>query len=136
MRTCALCITHFDLKLQEVINFLYTAVCIIHDMRMRAFQLITINSVSGCAGSIRGYFNGEEVNKVGYIDRVNMASSGTLEVFNAEIESIDDYKERFYFHCTANQVIEGRQKVLFLTKIDEDAFLKLKTLVSPTLTTK
>ena len=27
-----------------------------------------------------------------------------LEVFNADVESKDDYKERFDIHCTANQV--------------------------------
>ena len=115
--------------MKYVQNMGYTAVCIVHGMRMRAFEMNIINSVWA---RFRGHYSGDEVNKVGYIDRVNTASSGTLEVFNAEIESIDDYKERFYFHCTANQVTEGRQKVLFLTKIDEDAFLKLKTLVSPT----
>ena len=58
-----------------------------------------------------------------------MASSASLEVFNVEIEGIDDYKEHFDFHC---QVAEGRRKALFLTRIGRDAFLKLKTLVSPT----
>ena len=61
-----------------------------------------------------------------------MASSVTLESFNAGVEDIDDYKERFDFHCTANQVADGRRKALFLTRIGRDAFLKLKTLVSPT----
>ena len=61
-----------------------------------------------------------------------MASSVTLESFNAGVEDIDDYKEHFDFHCTANQVADGRQKALFLTRIGRDAFLKLKTLVSPT----
>ena len=55
-----------------------------------------------------------------------------MEVFNAEVESIDDYKERFDFHCTANQIPEGCRKALFLTRIGSDAFSKLKTLVSPT----
>ena len=61
-----------------------------------------------------------------------MASSVTLESFNARVEDIDDYKERFDFHCTANQVADGRRKALFLTRIGRNAFLKLKTLVSPT----
>ena len=61
-----------------------------------------------------------------------MASSAPLEAFNAEIEGIDDCKEHFDFHCTANQVTDGRPKALFLTRIGRDAFLKLKTLVSPT----
>ena len=80
----------------------------------------------------RGHNSCDEVNKVDYIDRVKMASSTTLEVFNAEVESIDDYKERFDFHCTANQIPEGCRKALFLTRIGRDAFSKLKTLVSPT----
>ena len=61
-----------------------------------------------------------------------MASSASLEVFNVEIEGIDDYKEHFDLHCTANQVAEGCRKALFLTRIGRDAFLKLKTLVSTT----
>ena len=61
-----------------------------------------------------------------------MASSAALEVFNAEMENIDDYKERFDFHCTVNQIPDACQKVLFLTRIGRDAFVKLKTLVSPT----
>ena len=61
-----------------------------------------------------------------------MASSVTLESFNAGVEDIDDYKERFDFHCTANQIADGRRKALFFTRIGRDAFLKLKVLVSPT----
>ena len=48
------------------------------------------------------------------------------------MESIDGYKEHFHFHCMANQVLEGRKKALFLTRIGWDAFVKLKTLVSLT----
>ena len=62
-----------------------------------------------------------------------MASSVTLEVFNPDVESIDDYKEQFDFHCTANQVPDGRKKALFLTRIGWDVFVKLKTLASPML---
>ena len=62
-----------------------------------------------------------------------MAFSVNLELFNAGVEDIDNYKEDFDFHCTANQVANGRQKTLFLTRIDHNAFLKLKTLVSPIL---
>ena len=61
-----------------------------------------------------------------------MACSVTLDLFNIGVEDIDDYKEGFDFHCTANQVANGCQKTLFLTRIGRDAFLKLKTSVSPT----
>ena len=61
-----------------------------------------------------------------------MASSTTLEIFNPDVESIDDYKERFDFHCTAHDIPQRRRKALFLTRIGREAFVKLKTLVSPT----
>ena len=61
-----------------------------------------------------------------------MASPATLEIFNPEVESIDDYKERFDFHCTAHDIPQRRRKALFLTRIGREAFIKLKTLVSPT----
>ena len=61
-----------------------------------------------------------------------MASSATLEIFNPEVESIDDYKERFDFHCTAHEIPQRRRKALFLMRIGREAFVKLKTLVSPT----
>ena len=64
-----------------------------------------------------------------------MASSVNLEAFNADVESIDDYKERFDFQCTANQVSEGQQKAFFLSRIGWDAFVKLKILASPTALT-
>ena len=60
-----------------------------------------------------------------------MASSVTLELLNSGVEDINDQKEGFDFHSTANQVANGCQKALFLTRIGRDAFLKLKTLVSP-----
>ena len=64
--------------------------------------------------------------------KVLMATQSSLESFNPAAESIEDYKERFDFHCTAHQIPEGRRKALFLTRIGRDAFAKLKTLVSPT----
>ena len=60
-----------------------------------------------------------------------MTSLVNLKVFNADVESIDDHKERFDFHCTANQVSEGRKNAFFLSRIGRDAFAKLKTLASP-----
>ena len=61
-----------------------------------------------------------------------MASSVTLEVFNPDVESVDDYKEHLDFYCTENQVSREQKKALFLTRIEWDAFVKLKTLASPT----
>ena len=76
------------------------------------------------------YTSGDEVNKQLYS---TMASSVTLEVFNPDVESVDDCKERFDFYCTVNQVSRERKKALFLTRIGRDAFVKLKTLASLTL---
>ena len=61
-----------------------------------------------------------------------MASPSTLELFDPAVESVDDYKERFDFHCTALGIREERQKALFLTRIGREAFSKVKTLASPT----
>ena len=63
--------------------------------------------------------------------KMTMATQSSLESFNPSAESIEDYKERFDFYCTAHQIPEARQKALFLTRIGRDAFAKLKTLVSP-----
>ena len=46
------------------------------------------------------------------------------------------YKERFDFHCTAHDIPQRRRKALFLTRIGREAFVKLKTLVSPTLVSR
>ena len=43
----------------------------------------------------------------------DMASSATLEIFNPEVESTDDYKERFDFHCTAREIPQRRKKLYF-----------------------
>ena len=45
-----------------------------------------------------------------------MATQSTLEVFNPEIESIDDYKERFDFHCTAHQIEREALGIIFGVK--------------------
>ena len=39
-----------------------------------------------------------------------MASSVTWEVFNPDVEGVDDYKERFDFYCTANHAGLKRTK--------------------------
>ena len=36
-----------------------------------------------------------------------MASNSTLETFDPAVESVDDYKERFDFYCTAAGSIKG-----------------------------
>ena len=61
-----------------------------------------------------------------------MAGPLTLESFDSAVETVDDYKERFDFHCTALGIREDRQKALFLTRIGRDVFVKVKTLASPT----
>ena len=65
--------------------------------------------------------------------KMMMDTQSSLESFNPSAESIEDYKEWFDFYCTAHQILKARRKALFLTRIDCDAFAKLKTLVSPTL---
>ena len=54
-----------------------------------------------------------------------------LETFDPAVESVDDYKERFDFHCTATGVKQDRQKALFLSRIGREVFAKVKTLASP-----
>ena len=61
-----------------------------------------------------------------------MAGPSTLESFDPAVETVDDYKERFDFHCTALGIREERQKALFLTRIGRDVFVKVKILASPT----
>ena len=50
------------------------------------------------------YISGDEVSKQFWS---TMASSVTLEVFNANVESIDNYKERLDFYYMTNQFSEG-----------------------------
>ena len=62
---------------------------------------------------------------------------GALKEFDAEKESIEDFKERFEFYCVANKFKnEGedlrRKKALFVTLLGHSTFAKLKTLASPT----
>ena len=56
----------------------------------------------------------------------------TLESFTPAVETVEGYKERFGFHCTALGLHEEQQKVLFLTHIGRNVFVKVKTLASPT----
>ena len=60
-----------------------------------------------------------------------MASNSMLETFDPAVESVDDYKECFDFHCTATGVKQDRQKALFLSRIGREVFAKVKTLASP-----
>lgn len=61
-----------------------------------------------------------------------MEPSRGVEPFDPTLEQIDDYKERFDFYCVAHGIAEGRQKALFLTRIGQTMYLKLKHWVSPT----
>ena len=60
-----------------------------------------------------------------------MASNSMLEAFNPAVESVDDYKERFDFYCTAAGVRQDQCKALFLARVGWEVFLKMKTLASP-----
>ena len=60
-----------------------------------------------------------------------MAQCHPVEPFDPSSERIEDYKERFDFYCTAHG-IEGKQKALFLTRIGQKMYTKLKTWISPT----
>ena len=54
------------------------------------------------------------------------------DYFDPKVERVEEYKERFDFYCTAHAIEAGRQKALFLTRIGQAAYSKLKTLVNPT----
>ena len=60
-----------------------------------------------------------------------MELSRGVEPFDPTLEQIDDYKERFDYFCIAHGITEGKQKALFLTRIGQTMYLKLKTWVSP-----
>ena len=60
-----------------------------------------------------------------------MASNSTLETFDPAVESVDDYKERFDFYCTAVGVHQDRLKALFLARVGREVFSKVKILASP-----
>ena len=62
---------------------------------------------------------------------------GSLREFDPTKESIEDFKERFEFYCTANNIRgEGeharRKRALFITLLGQETFAKLKVLTSPT----
>ena len=61
-----------------------------------------------------------------------MAQCHPVEPFDPSSERIEDYKERFDFYCTAHGIAEGKQKALFLTRIGQKMYTKLKTWISPT----
>ena len=60
-----------------------------------------------------------------------MAHSSVPGLFDAKNEQIDDYKERFDFYCVAHGVAKEKQKALFLTSIDQQMYVKLKTWIRP-----
>ena len=47
-----------------------------------------------------------------------MASNSIIETFDPAIESVDNYKERFDFHCTATGVRQDQQKAQFCLMLD------------------
>ena len=50
-----------------------------------------------------------------------MASNSTLETFDPAVESMDDYKERFDFYCTAAGVHQDQLKALFLARVGRES---------------
>ena len=61
-----------------------------------------------------------------------MEDHRAADTFDPKTERIEDYKERFDFYCVVHGVEEAKEKALFLTRIGQTAYSKLKTLVSPT----
>jgi len=61
-----------------------------------------------------------------------METARMSDPFDPDAETIDDYKERFDFYCTAHGIADERKKALFLTRIGQKMYTKLKVLVSPT----
>ena len=61
-----------------------------------------------------------------------MAQCHPVEPYEPTCEKIEDYKERFDFYCTAHGIAEGKKKALFLTRIGQKMYAKLKTWISPT----
>ena len=43
-----------------------------------------------------------------------METARSSDPFDSEMESIDDYKERFDYYCTAHGIADERKKALFL----------------------
>ena len=67
--------------------------------------------------------------------RGSVESCKTIELqtcLTPKLKRIEDYKERFDFYCVAHGVEEAKQKALFLMRIGQTAYSKLKTLVNPT----
>ena len=61
---------------------------------------------------------------------------GFLKEFDPEKESIEDFRERFYFYCVGNKIKNKgenlrRKKALFITMLGNSTFSKLKVLASP-----
>ena len=65
-----------------------------------------------------------------------MAEPGTPRNFDPSKESIKDFRDRFEFHCLANNIKgEGealrQKKALFIKLLDQATFAKLKDLLNP-----
>ena len=62
---------------------------------------------------------------------------GQIKEFDSAKETIEDFRQRFEFYCTANNIKSGdeaqqdRKKALFITMLGQTAFVKLRDLASP-----
>ena len=55
---------------------------------------------------------------------------GRLAEFSPRIDTVEDFKEKFFLYCTANSIKSGdKQKVVFLTSIGGTAYTLVKNLV-------
>ena len=62
---------------------------------------------------------------------------GHIKEFDPTKETIDDFRQRFEFYCTANNIKsddeaqQARKKALFITMLGQTTFVKLRDLASP-----
>ena len=60
-----------------------------------------------------------------------------IKEFDSTKETIEDFRQRFEFYCTANNIKSGdvaqqdRKKALFITMLGQTTFVKLHDLASP-----
>ena len=62
---------------------------------------------------------------------------GHIKEFDSAKETIEDFRQRFEFYCTANNIKaedeaqQARKKALFVTMLGQTTFVKLWDLASP-----
>ena len=61
-----------------------------------------------------------------------MAHYHLVEPLDPATEWIEDYTEIFDFYCTAHGITEYKPKALFLTRIGQKMYVKLKRRIRPT----